>query len=213
MGLLPLPEEVLRRLGFLGLRTLGQYAALPPPAVWQQFRRAGKLAQRFARGEDDRLVVPRWQAPRLAAAHDFEVPVNNRARLVAALNHLVGPLATELQENLQVCGEARLTVRFADGSRQERGWAFLSPTADKGRILWASPAAGALDCKAARALPRDAGLYADQRRTRNAARRADSAGGRAGRHPPAGTDSQGVHLHHTGRRGGARGPHRAAKIV
>jgi len=54
MVLLPLDEDALRRLSFLGLRTLEQYATLPSGAVWQQFGRAGKLAHRCARGEDDR---------------------------------------------------------------------------------------------------------------------------------------------------------------
>jgi nucleotidyltransferase/DNA polymerase involved in DNA repair len=53
--LLPLPEETLQRLSFLGLRTLGQYAALPPAAVWQQFGRAGKLAHRYAQGQEHYL--------------------------------------------------------------------------------------------------------------------------------------------------------------
>jgi hypothetical protein len=35
---------------------LGQYAALPPSAVLQQFGKAGRLAQRFAQGKDDRPV-------------------------------------------------------------------------------------------------------------------------------------------------------------
>ncbi len=61
--LLPLAGEAVQRLGFLGLRTLGQYAALPPAAVWQQFGRAGKLAHRCARGEDDRPVIPRGRRP------------------------------------------------------------------------------------------------------------------------------------------------------
>ncbi len=61
--LLPLPEDALQRLGFLGLRTLGQYAGLPAAAVMQQFGRAGRLAHRCARGEDDRPVLPRWQVP------------------------------------------------------------------------------------------------------------------------------------------------------
>jgi len=70
--LLPLGIDALQRLGFLGLRTLGQYAALPPGAVWQQFGRAGRLAQRCARGQNDRPVVPRWQERRLVAHCDLD---------------------------------------------------------------------------------------------------------------------------------------------
>jgi nucleotidyltransferase/DNA polymerase involved in DNA repair len=133
--LLPLAKEVLQRLGFLGLRTLGQYAALPPAAVWQQFGRAGKLAHRCARGEDDRPVIARWQAPYLTAEAEFETPLIEWARLMAELDRLVSPLLREMQESLKACGKLRLIVRFDDGSAQERTRIFLHPIAEEGRIL------------------------------------------------------------------------------
>ncbi len=135
--LLPLAEDVLERLCFLGLRTLGQYAALPLAAVWQQFGWAGKLAHRCARGEDDRPIVPRWQALRLEAGIEFEAPLVEQGRLMVALGHLASPLLTELRENMQACGRARLTVHFDDGSAQERERAFFVPAADEGRVVGA----------------------------------------------------------------------------
>jgi nucleotidyltransferase/DNA polymerase involved in DNA repair len=135
VSLLPLDRDALQRLCFLGLRTLGQYATLPRAAVWQQFGRAGTLAYRCARGEDDRPVVPRWQATHLAADVEFETPLVERARLVAALRYLVSPLLAELRGNLQACGQVRLTVRFEDGNTQERARAFLFPVADEERVV------------------------------------------------------------------------------
>jgi protein ImuB len=135
VGWLPLPEESLRRLGFLGLRTLGQYAALPPAAVWQQFGPAGRLAQRCARGRDDRPVVPRRQAPSLAAGCEFDPPLMERERLLAALERLVFPLLARLRDNLKACGLARLALRFEDGGSQERTHTFLTPTADTTYVL------------------------------------------------------------------------------
>ena len=93
VSLLPLAGDVLQRLRFLGLRTLGQYAALPRAAVWQQFGRAGTVAHRCARGEDDRPVIPRRQEAHLAAEVEFETPLVEQARLSAALRRLVSPLA------------------------------------------------------------------------------------------------------------------------
>jgi nucleotidyltransferase/DNA polymerase involved in DNA repair len=150
---LPLPGESLLRLGFLGLRTLGQYAALPPAAVWQQFGRAGKLAQQVARGRDPRPVVPRWQTPALAASCEFDWPLVAREQLLAALERLVAPLAAEMGDNLQACGRARLGLRFEDGGLQEATHSFLSPTADIAHLLrvlggladglrWPGPAVG-----------------------------------------------------------------------
>lgn len=135
VSLLPLDGDALQRLCFLGLRTLGQYATLPRAAVWQQFGRPGTLAHCCARGEDDRPVVPRWQATHLAADVEFEMPLVERARLVAALQYLVSPLLAELRGNLQACGQVCLTVRFEDGSIQERARAFLFPVADEKRVV------------------------------------------------------------------------------
>ncbi len=133
--LLPLPADALRRLGFLGLRTLGQYAALPPAAVGQQFGRAGQMAQRCARGEDDRPVIPRWQVPRRAVGCELDAPLAERERLLSALGRLVSPLLAELRGELRACSQVRLAVDFDDGSTQERARAFLSPTADEALVL------------------------------------------------------------------------------
>lgn len=135
VSLLPLEKDTLQRLRFLGLRTLGQYATLPRAAVWQQFGRAGMLAHLCARGEDGRPVVSRWHAPTLTGEMEFEAPLVEQERLVAALRHLVSPLLAELRANLQACGLVRLTVHLDDGSTQERERAFLFPLAEEERIM------------------------------------------------------------------------------
>jgi nucleotidyltransferase/DNA polymerase involved in DNA repair len=134
VALLPLPRETVQRLHFLGLRTIGQYAALPAAAVWQQFGRAGRRAHRYARGEDDRPVVSRHRTRTLVAEHTFEVPAVTRERLLAALRHAVDPLLEKLQEKQQACGRMRLTVQFDDGRAEERTRTFLFPTAEHQRV-------------------------------------------------------------------------------
>jgi protein ImuB len=132
--LLPLSEDALQRLGFLGLRTLGQYAALPPGAVWQQFGRAGRLAQYCARGEDRRPVIPRSQERQLSAQRHLDDPLADRAQLVALLKRLVAPLLAELRGNLQACGQIRLTVHFDHGP-QEGERTLIFPTAEDRRTM------------------------------------------------------------------------------
>ncbi len=133
--LLPLGRDALQRLGFLGLRTLGQYAALPPGAVWQQFGRAGRLAQRCARGKDNRPVVPRSQEQHLIVHRNLEDPLAVQEQLLAMLRHMVSPLLAKLRANLKVCGHLRLIVHFANGSIQEGERSFLFPTAEQARVL------------------------------------------------------------------------------
>ena len=135
MALLPLDEDALRWLSFLGLRILGQYAALPSGAVWQQFGRAGKLAHRCARGEDDRPVIPRGQRPQRAAGIELEAPLVEQEGLAAAVRHLLSPLLAELRGNLQACGQVRLAVHFDDGSAQERTRTFLFPASQEDLVV------------------------------------------------------------------------------
>jgi len=137
VALLPLDGDTQQRLRFLGLCTLGQYAALPPAAVGQQFGRAGKVAHRCARGEDDRPVIPRGQARRLGAAIEFEMPLAAREGLVAALKQMVVPLLAELRGDLLACGQARLAVHFDRGLRQEKERAFFVPVAHEERMVQA----------------------------------------------------------------------------
>ena len=132
--LLPLEEDALQRLRFLGLYTLGQYATLPQAAVWQQFGDAGKLAHRCARGKDDRPVIPRRHALRLVAECEFETPLVERERIVVALKRLVSPLLVELHESLKASGRVRLKIGFDDGSAQEKERTFLLPTVDEDRV-------------------------------------------------------------------------------
>ncbi|MBN1642691.1 MAG: hypothetical protein JXA09_15760 [Anaerolineae bacterium] len=132
--LLPLSEETVRRLHFLGLRTLGQYAALPVPAVWQQFGRAGKLAHRLACGKDDRPVIARRQAPTIEGGHTFETPTVSRERVLAVAQRVIDALFQELSSQFAACGSLRLVARMEDGSAVERARTFLFPVSDRQRI-------------------------------------------------------------------------------
>lgn len=133
--LLPLNEDTLLRLGFLGLHTLGQYATLPPGAVLQQFGPAGTLALQCAKGEDRRPVIPRSQEQRLTACGDCEVPDGERELLLEGLRRLVAPLLNDLRDSLRTFGQIRLTVQLVDGSFQEQERTLLQPTADEKRTL------------------------------------------------------------------------------
>lgn len=135
VNLLPLPGDAIRRLYFLGLCTLGQYALLPRAAVWQQFGKVGQLAHRYARGQDDRPVTPRWKAPRLTADVDLEHAMVDKTRLIAALRQILSPLTTQLQTTLRACTELRLSVRLDDDREPEGTRVFVHPTAELEQIL------------------------------------------------------------------------------
>src|SRR6267378_1129078 len=75
VALLPLEPELHRRLRLLGLRTLGQLAALPEAAVTAQFGRAGTRAWRLATGRAVEPVVGRPIPEPVTATVAFFAPV------------------------------------------------------------------------------------------------------------------------------------------
>jgi nucleotidyltransferase/DNA polymerase involved in DNA repair len=138
VALLPLPVDALQRLGFLGLRTLGQYAALPPTVVGLQFGKAGRLAHRCARGEDDRPVIPRYRVPSRTVGCELGASLAEREQLLAVLGKVLSIPLAELRGELKACGQVRLRVDFDDGNSQERARTFLFPTADMTQVIRAS---------------------------------------------------------------------------
>jgi protein ImuB len=151
--LLPLGAEQQRLLAYLGLNTLGQFADLPPAAVFQQFGPAGRLAQRWARGQDDRPVIPRRRRPSHTRALSFDPPLDRLPALLAASERLLTPLLIALQDRLQAAQTLQAVYTFADGSQEDDFWRLTLPTAQGERLLgllatrwqqktWAHPLAG-----------------------------------------------------------------------
>jgi len=62
ISLLDLTDEMAARLGRWGIRTLGELAALPSPALFERLGSEGIALQRLACGEDSRPLRP-WEPP------------------------------------------------------------------------------------------------------------------------------------------------------
>jgi len=94
---LSLDEETARRLSLLGIRTLGQLAALPAGAVLAQFGKAGQFYQRLAQGRDDRPVLPARPRETERVVHQFGDPVADRTVLESVARAMAGELSARLQ--------------------------------------------------------------------------------------------------------------------
>jgi protein ImuB len=129
VSFLPLDTDVLTQLRHLGIRTLGQFARLPAAGVLSRFGPAGRTAQRWAQGLDDRPVLPPWEAPEVSARVEFDVPSADGARLLAILTHRAEQLLTPLRERFQVVGRITLLVTRADGRIVPGSYIFPLPTA------------------------------------------------------------------------------------
>ena len=126
---LPLDADVLLQLRHLGIRTLGQFARLPATGVLTRFGPAGRTAQRWAQGLDDRPVVPPWESPEVSARIEFDPPLIDHDRLLAALTHRTAKLLDPLRDRLQAIARILLQVTRADGRVITVAHTFPMPTA------------------------------------------------------------------------------------
>jgi nucleotidyltransferase/DNA polymerase involved in DNA repair len=126
---LPLDADALTQLRHLGIRTLGQYTRLPATGVLARFGPAGRTAQRWAQGLDDRPVIPPWETPEASARIEFESPLADRERLLAALARRADQLLRPLRDRLQAAARILLQVTRADGRTFPAGHTFPLPTA------------------------------------------------------------------------------------
>ncbi|HYN86914.1 MAG TPA: hypothetical protein VER55_00220, partial [Ardenticatenaceae bacterium] len=117
---LPLDAEMARRLRLLGIRTVGQFAALPAGAVLAQFGRPGRELHRLAQGRDDRPLRPRVARPSEQLAHHFDDPVSDRVILAAVLHHLAALLWDHVRQRRVGTKTLWLLLEFEDRSRCER---------------------------------------------------------------------------------------------
>jgi protein ImuB len=138
---LPLESDLLTQLRHLGIRTLGQYARLPAAGVLSRFGPVGRTAQRWAQGQDDRPVVPPWEAPEISTRVEFETPLADWERLLLALMQRAGKMLASLAGRLQAVGRIHLEVIRADGRVVSAGHAFPLPTAAVGPVRLAIGAA------------------------------------------------------------------------
>lgn len=99
-------EDLAGLLVRLGVRTLGDFAGLPAPAVLGRFGTAGETAHRLARGLDPRPVAARTPPPDMAVSAEFDPP---EMRIEAAA-FVAKALAGQLLERLEQQGLAATMV-------------------------------------------------------------------------------------------------------
>lgn len=134
VSLLPLPALDIQRLHWLGITTLGQFAALPAGAVWQQFGKAGQLAQRWAQGRDNRPVSNMLHAAWTPLEVDFETPTAQLGPVVDGLMARLQPQIDEWAAALQGCTRLRLELHFVNRERRTLDLLWLEPVSQPARL-------------------------------------------------------------------------------
>jgi len=132
-------EELTDLLWRMGIRTIGQFAALSATDVASRFGADGVTAHRFARGEPERGPSGREPPPELEAVLDCDPPIDR----VDAAAFAGRSLASALHQTLMAAGVGctRLAIHAvtANGEELNRVWRCAEPltedaTAD--RVRW-----------------------------------------------------------------------------
>ena len=109
-ALLPLNADMQRRLPMMGIRSIGDFAALSRAAVFEQWERHGCWCYDLALGADARRLQACQPPPVLSASLSFEEPIADRLSLLAACLGLLPPLLRQLKGR----EAGRLIVQLGD---------------------------------------------------------------------------------------------------
>jgi protein ImuB len=142
--LAPYPVHILAGPGLagqldrLGLRTLGDFAALPARDVASRFGAEGSAAQRIARGAEARRLATGAAQVDLSATGEFDPPALAEPVVFAAKSLAEQMLAGLAARGLS-CVRVRVEVTAGDGREGARLWrhdGLLSALAIAQRVRW-----------------------------------------------------------------------------
>lgn len=109
-------------LGRLGVRTLGDFAALPAEAVRERFGAAGAHRHALAGAADATPLAPRTPPPDLERVLELEPPLDRIDQLAFAVRQLADDLVETLTGRLLVATAIRIGFRDEHGIETERAW-------------------------------------------------------------------------------------------
>ena len=117
-----LDGEFVQLLQRLGIRQLGDLAALSPADVLARFGRAGEFAHRLASGGDDRPPDTVEPPSGLVAIQVLEDPAHHVDTLVFIARQLADELSGALSADGKVCTRLIITAETDHSERNERLW-------------------------------------------------------------------------------------------
>lgn len=114
--------ELATLLGRLGVRTLGDFAALPADAVRDRLGAAGAHRHALAGAADATPLVPRTPPPDLERVLELEPPLDRVDQLAFAVRQLADELVETLTGRLLVATAIRIGFHDEHGTETERAW-------------------------------------------------------------------------------------------
>jgi DNA polymerase-4/protein ImuB len=143
VSLLPCSPDTLRRLELLGLRTIGDLAALPLGAVQAQFGPEGRRLWELAHGLDREPLRPRRRKESASERLTFSEPAVSTEALLVAGRQLLGRLFRQPALRHRAVRQMRLRAALSDGPVSpagRRSWertiTFREATSDRDQMLY-----------------------------------------------------------------------------
>jgi protein ImuB len=138
VGVLGQPElaDLLSRLG---IRVLGEFAALPAAEAASRFGAQGLLAHRLASGLDPRPLAARLPSADLFVQVEFDPAVQQAEPVVFAAKSLAGQMHSQLAARGLACVRMQVQVLCENGQEITRLWrhdGLLSELAVAERVRW-----------------------------------------------------------------------------
>jgi len=134
LGLLPLAEQTQEELRELGVRRLGELAALPGPAVAERLGPEGRRAWGLARGGKRARVRGRRPPAEIVEALEFPEAVGNELTLRRALAALVDRALDRPERTGRFVRKLALSARLVGGGSWRRTLTLREPAAERDRI-------------------------------------------------------------------------------
>ncbi len=132
-------KKAEQRLHALGVRTIGQLAALPRRVAIAHFGKAGRHMWELAQGRDDRAVVPDREARSISTETTFAQDIGDRTVLRAALLDLADHLASRLRHAGLYARGVDLKIRSSEFRTWTRSTSLAEAT-HQTEMLWQAAA-------------------------------------------------------------------------
>jgi protein ImuB len=134
LSLLSLPADRYAELEGLGVRRLGELAALPGGAVAERLGREGRQAWALAQGGDSARVRGRRPTAELAEALEFPEAVGNELTLRRAFGSLLDRLLARPDRAGRPFRKLALSARLVGGGSWRRTVTLRESTAERSRL-------------------------------------------------------------------------------
>jgi DNA polymerase IV len=123
-----------QRLFGLGFKIIGDVAAATRETLIANLGNLGEHLHRLAHGQDDRPVIPNWQAKSISNETTFEVDTADRDLIVRTIHQLADEVGRRLRADNARARRVTLKLRYADFRTHTKQTSLERPTQSNGEI-------------------------------------------------------------------------------